>query len=117
MLILQSMDVKNMRNFDTVLAELVSEYRDLEGYITYVFEILDEINIQQMNARYIMCVRYPNWEHEYISIGDKGYLKIREVFAGVDEWFDGNSMQKYRYDDVIFYKFIKIKPSADNITL
>lgn len=54
-----------------------------------------------------MCVRYPNWDHFEIQKGDQGYLNVKEVFGGKDQWFDGISMQYYKYDQIIFYQFIK----------
>lgn len=100
----------------TVHAELVEYYKDIENYITYVFQVLDEDNIQEI-GKYLMCVQYPNWNQETITIGDIGFLKVKYVQAGIDQWFDGVSKHFYRYDDIIFLKFIKEKHKTDNITL
>ena len=101
----------------TVRAELLEAVCDISGYITYVFQILDQEIINLVSTTYLMCVRYPNWEQSEIHKGDIGYLKVKEVVGGVDQWFDGNEMVYYRYDDIIFYKFVKETPRTDIITL
>lgn len=98
----------------TLYAKLVEKYKDLENYETYVFKLLDKDSIEQMNQLYCMCVRYPNWQCEDIQIGQIGYVKVQEVRAGIDQWFDGNKMNYYRYDDVIFQKFIESKSKQTN---
>ena len=60
----------------TVLTCLVAKEIDTLGYVTYVFECLDKEVIE--NTRYIMCTRYPNWEHRSINIGEIGYLNFWE---------------------------------------
>lgn len=90
----------------TVFAELVASKQDLEGYITYVFKLLDDYSIQQINSSYLMAVRYYNWVGDPILIGDKGYVKVKEVKAGIDQWWDGIKMNVYKYDDIIFYTFV-----------
>lgn len=90
----------------TVFGELVASKKDIEGYITYVFKLLDDYSIQQINSSYLMAVRYFNWVADPIDIGDKGYIKVKEVKAGIDQWWDGNKMIYYKYDDVIFYTFV-----------
>jgi hypothetical protein len=90
----------------TVFGELVASQKDLEGYITYVFKLLDDYSIKEMNSSYLMAVRYYNWQDEPVTIGSKGFVKVKEVKAGVDQWWDGVKNNYYRYDDVIFYKFI-----------
>lgn len=89
----------------TVLAQLVASDTDSCGYITYVFKRLDELN---KDSQYIMCVRYPNWEHKRINLGEKGYLSILEVKAGKDTWFDGKEMIPYKYNAIQFLKFISM---------
>ena len=89
----------------TVLAKLLASEEDALGYITYVFECLDEDVIKE--TRYIMCTRYPNWDHRKIEIGEVGFLNFFEVRAGVDKWFDGTKFVPYRYSNVQFMKFIK----------
>lgn len=87
----------------TALVKLVAKYEDF-GYTTYVFECLEEYMIKQ--TKYIMCVRYPDWQHKELNIDDIGYLEFREIRAGVDQWFDGENMIPFRYDSIQFIKFI-----------
>ena len=89
----------------TVLAKLLASEEDALGYITYVFECLDDDVIKE--TRYIMCTRYPNWDHRKIEIGEIGFLNFFEVKAGVDKWFDGVKMVPYRYSNIQFMKFIE----------
>jgi hypothetical protein len=101
----------------TIHAKLLEAVCDIEGYITYVFQILDQERTYLVSSDYLMCVRYPNWEQSEIKKGDQGYLKVKEVAAGKDQWFDGHEMIYYRNDDIIFYKFIKETEQTDIITL
>lgn len=102
----------------TLHAKLLEAVCDIEGYITYVFEILDQQRQNLTESDYLMCVRYPNWEQSPINKGDQGYLNVKEVHAGIDQWYDGSKMIYYKYDDIIFYKFIKeTQPSSDIIIL
>lgn len=88
----------------TVLAELLASEEDPLGYITYVFECLEE-DIRK-ESRYIMCVRYPNWDHRKIEIGEIGFLNVNKVRAGIDTWYDGKDMIPYKYTTIQFIKFI-----------
>lgn len=89
----------------TALCQLVASQEDSFGYITYVFKCLeDDI---AYDTRYIMCVRYPNWMHRPVTLGEIGYLSFKEVRAGIDKWFDGENMIPYKYDDIQFIKFIE----------
>jgi hypothetical protein len=56
-----------------------------------------------------MTVQYYNWVSDPINIGDKGYVKVKEVRAGIDQWWDGLKHNYYKYDDVVFYKFVPIQ--------
>ncbi len=89
----------------TILAKLVASEEDGLGYITYVFECLEEDVIAE--TRYVMCKRFPNWDHRKIEIGEVGYLSFFEIKAGVDTWFNGIKMIPYRYSDIQFIKFIE----------
>ena len=95
------------------LGKLVAKYEDIEQYITYVFEILDD-NKNNFDSKYCMCVQYPNWNGVTINIGNTGFVKVNFVEAGVDQWFDGVNFNKYRYDDIIFYKFIEKQDNQTN---
>ena len=94
----------------TIHAKLVSEQTDGMGYTNYVFE---DIEAKDNDFKYIMCVRFPNWEQGPINLNDIGYLNIRYVEEGVDKWFDGTNFIPYKYTNIIFIKFIKEKPKVD----
>ena len=70
----------------TVLARLVASEEDTLGYITHVFECLDEEIVKE--TRYVMCTQFPNWDHRKIDLGEVGYLNFFEVQAVIDKWFD-----------------------------
>ena len=65
----------------TIHAKLVAEQIDGMGYTNYVFE---DLNPKDEDFRYIMCVRFPNWEQKSIKIDEIGYLNIRYVEGGKD---------------------------------
>lgn len=92
----------------TVLAQLVASDTDSFGYITYVFKRLDKL---VEDAQYVMCVRYPNWNHRRINLGEKGFLSFLEVKAGEDKWFNGKDMIPYNYSAIQFLKFINLPES------
>ena len=62
----------------TIHAKLVAEQIDGMGYTNYVFE---DLNPKDEDFRYIMCVRFPNWEQKSIEIDEIGYLPIGEQEA------------------------------------
>lgn len=93
----------------TVLAQLVASSTDNCGYITYVFKCLED----NVESNYIMCTRYPNWDHRSLKLGEEGFLTYEEIRAGVDTWYDGNSMKPYKYNSIQFLKFIE-KPESLN---
>lgn len=90
-----------------VLAKLVAKQEDSMGYVTYVFECLDEEVIKE--TKYIMCTRFPNWDHRKIELDEIGYLNFFEIQAGIDKWFDGTKMIPYNYSNIQFIKFIAKK--------
>lgn len=93
----------------TVLAQLVAEHNDSLDYVTYVFKCLeDDVAIL---SRYIMCIRYPNWDHRRIELEEVGYLTFEEIRAGVDKWYDGENMIPYKYNTIQFINFIE-KPNS-----
>ena len=57
----------------TIHAKLVAEQIDGMGYTNYVFE---DLNPKDEDFRYIMCVRFPNWEQKSIEINEKQYNAI-----------------------------------------
>lgn len=87
----------------TLYVKLVAQDVDIGGYIHYVFENLKFANFED---QFIMCVQFPNWNQSAIKIGDTGYVSLRYVKEGVSQWFDGTSMQAYKYTNIIFLKFI-----------
>lgn len=88
----------------TVLSKLLAKAEDTLGYVTYVFECLDkEIRGE---TKYIMCTRYPNWNHRSINVGEIGYLSFFEIRAGLDKWFNGDKMIPYNYSGIQFIKFV-----------
>lgn len=89
----------------TILAKLIASEKETMGYIVYVFQCLDKDIIKE--TKYVMCTRFPNWEHKDIEIGEVGYLSFIEIKAGIDKWYDGNNMIPYRYNNIQFLKFIK----------
>lgn len=95
----------------TSYAKLIAKADDGLGYINYVFERFEYETIED---RYLMCVRFPNWNHGPIEIGDIGYVHTRYVEGGIDKWFDGTNLISYRYTNIIFLKFIPEKPILKN---
>ena len=96
----------------TIYAKLLAMENDYCGYITYVFQ---NLNPSDLDYQYIMCVRFPNWQHRSININDEGYLTIRYVQEGVDTWFDGKNNVYYKYTNVIFIKFIELPEKTNEI--
>lgn len=95
----------------TALVQLVAIRTDSLDYTTYVFECLEDKMIAI--SKYIMCVRYPNWNHRQLTLGEIGFLNYKEIKAGTDTWFDGYNMVPYKYDTIQFISFIE-KPENSN---
>jgi hypothetical protein len=104
------MDVGNTNVFH---GELITLKED-QGYTTYVFRNLDECDVLH---KYLMCVRFPRWETDILHIGDRGYVKYREVIGGIDKWYDGNTFIPYKYTDIHFINFVFEKKEQQNIVL
>lgn len=96
-----------------IKAKLVAKDEILNGYSTYVFECLDE-EIRR-ETKFLMCTRFPNWEHKSISLEDKGFLNFEERKAGIDQWYDidTKTWNTFNYDLVQFIKFIPLKEKID----
>lgn len=92
------------------LVKLIASETDNLGYITYVFERLEDC---MASSKYIMCIRYPNWDHKKLRIGDVGFVHCEEIRAGVDKWYDGTKMVPYNYNTVQFIKFV-YKPEEED---
>lgn len=97
-----------------VKAKLVAQDEVLSGYSTYVFECLDEE--VRKETKYILCTRFPNWDHKRLNIEDEGFLYFEEREAGKDKWYDRNLNQWYsfNYDMVQFMRFIDIPKKSDH---
>lgn len=91
----------------TVLVKLIASTTDPFGYITYVFELLDEYDIKVWKFKHVTCVRYPNWQCKQLKIGDTGFVEINIVKAGVDTWYDGQNQIPYKNDAKQFLRFIE----------
>lgn len=87
----------------------MAKENDSLGYTTYVFEILDEDDKKNLDTKYIMCTRWPNWDHRELKIGEIGYLSFKVIQAGIDKWFDGSSFIPYKYTNIQFERFIDKK--------
>lgn len=90
----------------TYHAKLAAQCEDGMGYINYVFERLEYDNLEY---KYIMCVRFPNWCHGPIELGKIGYVTVRYVEEGIDKWYDGTDFVPYKDTNIIFLKFIEDK--------
>lgn len=96
------------------LAKLVDFAEDLSNYINYVFQLLDKDDINRFNTKYLICTRYPNWDHKTLHIGDEGYLSCEEVLSGITEWYDGKKFIHHNYDHFHFIKFVPLKEEVKN---
>lgn len=90
----------------TYHVKLVAKCSDGMGYINYVFE---DLEFQDYDYKYIMCVRFPNWEQTSFDLDDEGFVTVKYVREGIDEWYDGNNFIKYKDTNIIFIKFIHKK--------
>ena len=93
-----------------VKAKLLAKHTDLYHYTTYAFQNVD-------NREYILCTRFPNWEHESITIGTIGILEFREVLAGKDSWYDGCEFIPYNYTGWHFIKFVPIREEQEDLII
>lgn len=90
----------------TTFAKLVAQETDSFNYTTYVFKLLDDDECDRLETKYIMCVRWPNWDHRELFISDEGYLSINLIEAGIDKWYDGSTFIPYKYTNIQFNKFL-----------
>ena len=99
----------------TYHVKFLASYSEGLGYYNYVFE---DLEFQDYDYKYIMCVRFPNWDQTPFEIGDIGYVTVKYVREGIDKWYDGNELVTYKYTNVIFLKFIpEQKEIKENIIL
>ena len=96
----------------TLHVVLKTSYEDTLGYINYVFE---DLEYQEHDYKYYTCIRFPNWNQAKFDIGDEGFVTLKYVREGIDEWFDGSQFIKYKYTNLIFLQFIHLKTET-NIT-
>lgn len=82
---------------------LLAQQTDYAGYTTYVFQNLE---CEDPDLKYVMCTRFPNWDQIPFSVGQSGFVHVRDVEGGKDSWFDGGTYVPYRYSDVHFLKFV-----------
>lgn len=90
----------------TYKVKFVAESTDGMGYTNYVFE---NLNFQDYDYQYLMCVRFPNWNQAHFDIGDIGYVTVRYVREGIDKWYDGENFVAYKYTNILFLKFVPVK--------
>ena len=95
----------------TSLCKVLEIEFDSGNYITYVFKNLETESILD---KYIMCTQFPNWQHRILNVGEVGYLTYEQHLAGIDKWFDGQSLHYYNYNCIQFIKFIDKKPNKTN---
>ena len=101
-----------------------------EKQIAKIQKIVEQINLLEKDVsrlsddklrektKYLMCTQPPNWSAATINYGDIGYLEVKPVIAGIDEWYDGDTQQKYRYNNVWFIKFVPQRPkNVDDIII
>ncbi len=108
------MDAEITEKTKVIHGKLLALREECGGYIIYVFEIIGGIPPFE---KYVMCTRFPNWETPFISIGDVGYLKYREVIAGKDIWYDGDKFVPYKYTGIHFLDFVLEKPKCEDIVV
>lgn len=95
----------------TFHVKLLAKHTNNLGYTNYVFE---DLEFQDQDYKYFMCVRFPNWESPQVDIDSIGYVSVKYVKEGVDKWFDGDEFVTYKYTNIIFLKFI---PEPNKATL
>lgn len=108
------MDAEIIEN--TVKAQLAALREECGGYIVYVFKLMDGTPPYD---EYIMCTRFPNWQAPNISLEDEGFLKYREVLAGIHSWYDreSESWVKYKYTGVHFLDFVHYKSKIKELII
>ena len=94
----------------TYYAQLKLQYDEGMGYKSYVFE---DLNYQDPDYHFITAIRFPNWETPPIKDGEIGYVVLRYVREGIDQWYDGKCLNKYKHTNFIFLKFIPLKPKVE----
>jgi hypothetical protein len=107
------MDVVNTHKI-TTYCSLVDYTNEINGYRTYVFQVIEDDEIERLGTKYIMCTRYPNWSQCKFKLGDCGYLYCEEILKGITQWWDGHTFVKHRYDHIHFLKFVPSKDTKED---
>lgn len=98
----------------TLLAKL--EVLQYDGnYTLYVFRNLES---DKWDNKYILCTRYPRWEHRQLEVGEIGYVSFTVIEAG-EKYYNRLTGQNdvYNFTHIRFDKFIKKPEDEDSITL
>lgn len=92
----------------TIHAQLIGVEKDIMDYTTYVFKNLDSA---PFGHNYVMCTKFPNWQHGSIELDTTGFLTYNEVIAGQTCWYDRETGQEvpYNYSNLVFIKFVPDK--------
>lgn len=98
----------------TTHVKLIGQTKDSLDYTTYIFELLDHDDIDRFGYKYIMCTRWPNWNHRALLNGEEGFLYYSIILAGEDKWYNGNDYTPYKCSTYQFNKFIEIQPKQSN---
>ena len=106
-----NMDAETSK-FVTLLTRVEAILHDPTGYTTYIFKNIDS-NAPYL-YKYVMCTRYPNWEHRGLKIHEEGFLTYEPVLEGIDKWFNGVELVPYKFSANRFINFIS-KPNTKNI--
>lgn len=95
----------------TIKAKLVEYVEDFGGYISYVFQNLES---DRWDNKYMLCIRYPNWDHPDIPLDKEGYLTFTTIYCG-EKYYEPRTGETkiYTYTHNRFDKFILIQ---DRIT-
>lgn len=96
----------------TLHAKLLVSCPEEFGYKVMIFEDLEYKN---SDFKYITCTMFPNWNQGPIRVGDEGFLQVKFISAGVDKWFDGKEFIPYKFNNIQFLRFTKLK--KENIDL
>lgn len=99
-------------NSVVIRAKLLVWEEDVGGYITYIFENLDS---DCWDNKYVMCVRYPNWESNYPEVNDIGFLQCTYIIAG-ESYYNRLTDKEdvYQFTHIRFDKFLSLKDKKDN---
>lgn len=98
----------------TILAKICL-IRNEGNYILYIVE---NLNYNSWDNQYLLCVRYPNWEHRTLKEGETGYLTYTTIKSG--EAYLSNitgNIEYYKHSHIRFDKFIEIKNNLEDNTI